>query len=193
MRMRGWCGLTIGMALAVAGCQSGSQPGPQAGAPGPEAVAASEKTLEELTAEVERLKSIAPTQSHVMADAAIQAGSLWFAAQQKNWALATFYFNETRGRIRWMIRINPTPKVSGQDETVDLQGIFDGIDADVLTPLKAAIDAKDSGKFESGYRQMLESCYACHKSAGRPYLRPMVPTVPPQPIINPDPSANWPH
>lgn len=197
MRTCAWWGVAIVMGLVLSGCggsaQSGAQPGPQPAAQAAAGEADAAKTLEALTSEVERLKSIAPTQSHVMADAAIQAGSLWFAAQQKNWPLATFYFNETRGRIRWMIRINPTPKVSGQDETVDLQGIFDGIDADVLTPLKAAIDAKDNAKFEAGYRQMLESCYACHKSAGRPYLRPMIPTVPPQPVINADPSANWPH
>lgn len=183
MTKHGLCGALL-LAATLAGCQAA-----------PEAPAGADDTgkkIEELEAEVKRLASIAPTQSHVMADTAIQAGSLWFAAQKENWPLATFYFNETRGRIRWTIRINPTPKVSGKDETVDLQGIFDGIDTGVLTPLKAAIDAKDRAAFETNYRLLLESCYACHKSSGRPHLRPMIPTVPPQPIINPDPAANWP-
>ncbi len=149
-------------------------------------------TVTELKTEVDRLKGIAPTQAHVMADAAIQFSSLWFAAERKNWTLATFYLNETRGRIRWTIRINPKPKMVGSEELVDLQGIFDGIDEGVLTPLKQAIEKKDSTQFVAAYKLTIESCYACHKSLGRPYLRPQVPTVPPQSIINPDPSARWP-
>ena len=40
---------------------------------------------------------------------------------------------------------------------------------------KAAIAAKDSVKFAATYKTMLESCYSCHKSVGRPYLKPMIP------------------
>lgn len=145
-----------------------------------------------LQAEVERLRSIAPTQSHVMADIATQYANLWFAGQKRNWPLATYYYNETRGRMQWVVRINPTPKVAGSNETIDLKGIFDGIDTGSLAPLKKAIDDKDGVQFVSTYRTMLESCYSCHKSAGRLYLRPMIPRVSPQPIINVDPIATWP-
>jgi hypothetical protein len=55
-----------------------------------------------------------------------------------------------------------------------------------------AIGAKDEVKFAAAYRAGLEGCYACHKASGKPYLRPMVPQVPPQPIINFDPDATWP-
>ena len=148
--------------------------------------------LPALQAEVERLRSIAPTQSHVMADIATQYASLWFAGQRRNWPLATYYFNETRGRLQWAVRINPTPKVAGSQETVDLKGIFDGIDTGSLAPLKKAIDDMDSIQFAAAYKVMLESCYSCHKSTGRLYLRPMVPRVAAQPIINSDPAAAWP-
>ena len=37
-----------------------------------------------------------------------------------------------------------------------------------------------------------EACYQCHKAAGKPYQRPMVPTITPQTIINYDPKADWP-
>ena len=145
-----------------------------------------------LQEEVKTLKGIMPTQSHIMADASLQAANLWFAGQKKNWPLATFFFNETRGRIRWTIRINPRPKAAGSEEVVDLQGIFDGIDNGVLTPLKEAIDKKDVTQFTSAYRLMLESCYACHKSTNRPFLRPAIPTAPAHTIINYDPGATWP-
>jgi hypothetical protein len=144
-----------------------------------------------LSADVERLNNITPNLSHVMADVSFQYANLWYAGQKKNWPLAMFYYNETRGRIRWMLRINPNPK-SPQGEVVNLQGIFDGIDTSSLASLKEAIDKKDSKSFDAAYRVMLESCYSCHKSAGRPYLRPMIPTTPPQSILNYDPDAKWP-
>ena len=142
--------------------------------------------------EVERLKSIAPTQSHIMADAATQFGNLWFAAQTKNWTQATYFYNETRGRLQWAVRINPKPKASGSDDVVDLQGIFDGIDKGVLANLKKTIDARDGARFVAMYRQTLEACYSCHKSINRPFLRPMIPHVSPQPTTNHEPGAQWP-
>jgi hypothetical protein len=39
---------------------------------------------------------------------------------------------------------------------------------------------------------MLESCYSCHKSVGRPYLKPMIPKASMQAILNMDPNATWP-
>ena len=60
------------------------------------------------------------------------------------------------------------------------------------TPLKDAIAKKDSVEFEKDYRIMLESCYACHKSIGRPYIRPQIPTAQVQAIVNMDPNATWP-
>jgi cytochrome c553 len=58
--------------------------------------------------------------------------------------------------------------------------------------LKQAVEKKDSAAFAVAYKQMLESCYACHKASGKPYLRPMIPTAPLQTIINDDPNAVWP-
>lgn len=147
--------------------------------------------LAKLSADVDRLNTVTPNLSHVMADVSFQYANLWYAGQKKNWPLAMFYYNETRGRIRWMLRINPNPKTP-QGEVVNLQGIFDGIDTSSLASLKDSIEKKDSAKFNAAYKTMLESCYACHKSAGRPYLRPMVPTTPPQSILNYDPDAKWP-
>lgn len=143
-----------------------------------------------MNAEIIRLKSIMPSQSHVMADVAIQASNLWFAAQKKNWPLATYFLGEMRTRIRWMIRIDPMAKEPSG--VTDLQGIFDGLDNNTMGAVKEAIDKKDSAQFVTAYKNMLDGCYSCHKSAGRPYLRPMIPTTPAQSIINSDPNAKWP-
>ena len=144
-----------------------------------------------LEADVAHLKDVVPAQSHSMIDVGYHMANLWFAVQHRNWPLAAFEVDETRNRIRWTLRISPTRK--GPDgEIVDLQGIFDGMDATVLPPLKQAVEKKDTKGFEAAYRVTLENCYACHKASGKPYLRPMIPTTPPQPIINYDPSAVWP-
>jgi len=145
-----------------------------------------------LSTEVAKVETLLPNQSHVMADVSFQFSNLWFAGKAKNWPLAQFFYNETRNRVRWMVRINPVVQDPDKKD-VDLQGIFDAVDKDVWSLIKTAIDKKDEAQFESAYKLGLDKgCYSCHKSVGRPYLRPQVPTVPPQTIINFDPNAKWP-
>jgi hypothetical protein len=148
--------------------------------------AKSDSTKVDLTAlsnDVARLKSIVPSNSHIMEDVAFHYSNLWFAGQKKNWPLAMFYYNETRNHIRWLITKSPTTKTP-ESEVVNLQGIFDGIDTSSLPMLKKSIEAQNVNEFTSAYKLMLDSCYSCHKSAGRPYLHPVVPTAAPQSIIN---------
>ena len=179
--------VAVSIGVLAAGCQSHSA----SAAAGDTAPTISAKDLDALKADIETLKGKAPSASVAMADVGFHYSNLWFAGQAKNWPLATFYYNETRNHVRWMIRINPTPK--GPDGMpVDLKGIFDAIDTSTFAALKTVIDAKDATKFDAAYRTVLESCYQCHKAVGRPYLRPMVPKTPPQTIINTDPNAKWP-
>lgn len=70
--------------------------------------------------------------------------------------------------------------------------MLDGIENGGIAMVKQAIDNKDTVAFTIAYKQMLENCYSCHTAAGRTYLRPMIPTAPGAPIINPDPRATWP-
>jgi hypothetical protein len=141
--------------------------------------------------ELAHLQDIVPPSSHPMVDVAMFTANLWFAAQKKNWPLANYYFGELRNRMRWEVKLNPGPK--GPDgKPVDMQSIFDGIDNGSLAMVKNAITKKDSKDFAVQYKHMLEDCYSCHMTAGRPYLRPMVPVSGAQPIINLDPAATWP-
>ena len=174
--------LALAILTTTACQQTSSTPATPAAAPAPPS------TLE---ADVAHLKDITPAQSHTMIDVGYHMSNLWFAAQHKNWDLAAFEVDETRNRIRWTIRISPTRK-KPDGEIVDIKGIFDGVDTGAIAPLRATIEKKDSVQFVAAYRVMLESCYACHKSIGRPYLRPQIPTATTQPIINVDPAAAWP-
>lgn len=177
------CGTLVGGALA---CQQTKPASTASSAP-----SEVDKEIAALKAEVQTLKDKAASASVAMADVGFHISGLWFAGQAQNWPLATYYFNEGRNHVRWLIRINPTPK--GPDgKPVDLNGIFEAVDTTTFADVKAAIDKKDSAKFPAVYKAMLESCYSCHKSVGRPYLRPQIPTTAPQTIINMDPKATWP-
>jgi hypothetical protein len=139
-------------------------------------------------ADIERLKTLVPSQSHSMADVGFHWSNLWFAGEQKNWPLAQFYFDEARQHIQWTIRIRPIRKdPEGRD--VDLPAIFQAVDSTTFAAVKIAIVRQDKAQFESAYRQALDGCYSCHKSSGKPYLRPIVPTAPAQTIIDFSPDA----
>ena len=60
--------------------------------------------------DVARLKTLVPPSSHPMADVSYNVVALWFAAKKKNWPLANYYLGETRNRVRWEVRLNPSPK-----------------------------------------------------------------------------------
>jgi hypothetical protein len=140
--------------------------------------------------DVARLKSIATDQSHVMADVGYHFANLWFAGEKKNWPLAKFYFDETRSHLKWAVRVIPVRKTKAGD--VELQGILDAVDNSMFSEIGKSIENKDVDGFRASYRKSLEGCYSCHKAAEKPYLRPQIPTAPPQPMINFDPEARWP-
>jgi hypothetical protein len=141
--------------------------------------------------DVTRLREITPPMSHPMVEVAMFAANLWFAGDRKNWLLANYYLGEMRNRMAWEVRLNPSPK-GADGNPVDMKNIFDGIDTGSLTKLKTIIAMKDSKQFAMEYKNLLSDCYSCHKTANRPYLRPMVPVAGAQPIVNLDPSASWP-
>lgn len=147
--------------------------------------------LNELRADVARLKTNAPSQSHTMSDVGYHWTNLWFAAEKKNWPLAMFYFQESRSHILWTIRLRPVRKgPDGND--VNLMPIFEGIDTSAFKAVAEAIQSQNSTAFAAAYRETLQACYGCHKASGLVFLRPEVPTEPSQRIINFDGTATWP-
>jgi hypothetical protein len=139
-----------------------------------------------LRAEVNRLKGVVPDQSHAMKDVAYHFGNLWFAAQKTNWPLADFYWSETRSHLRWAVRIIPVRK-DPQGNEIRLQEILDPIDKTSLQHVGDAIKAKDNTKFVEAYKQMLDSCYACHLATAKPFLKLQIPQQPEVPIIKFEP------
>lgn len=162
-----------------------------AAAAGAQAAAAPTQDTQPPQRQLDRLRGMVPDQSHAMADVGYHFANLWFAGERKNWPLAKFCFDETRSHLRWAVRIIPVRKSPGGQD-LDMKSLLDAVDSGLLAEVGNAIEAGDQARFATAYRQALEGCYACHKSAGKPYLRPRVPTAPAAPILNFDPEASWP-
>ena len=151
----------------------------------------SDREIREVKSDVTQLKQKASDQAHAMVSVAYHFNNMWFAANAKNWPLAEFYWNETRSHLRWAVRIIPIRK-DRKGQEIKLQDILDAVENSPLKQLREAIDRQDHDKFVKAYRFTLESCYACHKSTDKPYLRLKIPEHPAEPSINFDPNANWP-
>lgn len=149
-------------------------------------------TVATLQAEIERLQKIVPDQAHAMHDVDYHFTNLWFAAGQGNWPLAQFYLGETKSHLRWAVRIIPVRKDNAGRE-IELEKILQAVESSPLKQLEEAVAAKDRDKFVAAYEFMLSSCYACHKAADKPYLRPRIPEHPATTSINLDPHATWPN
>ena len=155
--------------------------------PGPTPNPGTVSEVATLKAEIERMKTLLPDQSHAMKDVGYHFANLWFAGQNKNWPLAEFYWSETRSHLRWAVRIIPVRK-DPQGREIHLTELLAGIEAAALEPLHATIKDRNAAKFSDAYRQMMGSCYACHAAAGKPFLTLQVPTQPEAPIIHFEPA-----
>lgn len=176
-------GLCVGVAL--------NSRGPVQRAEAKDANGTQNSEMASVKAEIQAIKDRLPDQAHAMQDVANQFTNVWFARAQSNWDLANFYFGETRNHLRWAVRMIPKRKDStGHD--VDLVSILQAFENGPLKQLEDAIKSKNEERFVAAYKFTLESCYACHKAASKPYLRPQIPTGPATQIINFAPNAKWP-
>jgi hypothetical protein len=125
--------------------------------------------------EVQRMKDVLPSQSHLMASVGHHWTQLWLAAEKRDWALADHNFEEARNHINWMIAIHPT-RADAQGNAVNLKAAFDSVDAGAFAAVKQAMVRKNNAQFVTAYRRSLEGCYSCHRISGRPYLRLKIPT-----------------
>jgi hypothetical protein len=163
-----------------------SQPAPKPQAAATAKSAAPTNEIAALRAEIEVLKAKATDQAHVMHSVAYHFGNLWFAGEKKNWPLAEFYWQETRSHMRWAVRVIPVRK-DPQGNEIRLQEILDPIEKSAFEELHKSIAAKNTEQFRDSYKQMLDSCYACHLASGKPFLKLQIPSQPPEPLIRFEP------
>jgi hypothetical protein len=80
------------------------------------------------------------------------------------------------------VRIIPKRKDKAGQE-INLQSILESLENGPLSQLEAAITSKKKGRFVEAYQFTLETCYACHKTSDKPYLRLQIPAHPEVQII----------
>jgi Ni,Fe-hydrogenase III large subunit len=180
----GFCGLVAAMCFSSQSRSTAAYAGAGSSAP-------SEQQVEALRAEIESIKEKLPDQAHAMHDVDYHFTNLWFAAAKEHWTLANFYLGETRSHLRWAVRIIPKRKDNAGQE-IDLAAILQAFENTPLKQLEDAVNNKDRQAFEKSYAIAIETCYACHKAADKPYLRPRIPQQPETHIINFNPAADWP-
>lgn len=134
------------------------------------------------------LKSVLPTQSHTMIDAAYHWSNLWFAVEKKNWPLARYFFGEARQAMRWTVVLRPTRQLP-DGKPVDVKGIFTAVDMSAFAAVQLALEDEDHDAFVASYKSALEACYSCHTASGLPFLRPDIPTTPPSTVIRFEPTG----
>jgi hypothetical protein len=135
-----------------------------------------------LKAEVALLKGKVPDQSHAMADVSYHFTNLWFAGQNENWPLATFYSDELRSHLRWAVRIIPKRK-DAENREIDLGGILGGLETSTLKDLAQSIKEKDKTRFVAAYKLQMEGCMACHRATNKPFIRLHIPERPDAGIV----------
>jgi hypothetical protein len=153
--------------------------------------AAERARIDKLETDVKALRGEAPDQASVMVLQAYHFTNLWFAVDEENWPLATFYLNESRKNLSMAVRILPVRKdQNGAD--VDIAAIAESLQKGQLTELRQAIEAKDKERAVKAYKGTLAGCYGCHEAAGKPFLRPRIPVAPQVEIISFTPGAPLP-
>jgi hypothetical protein len=177
--------VTVSLAIAASLALLRSQPMAQPQSPSTK-LAAPTNEIAALRAELEVLKGKATDQAHVMNSVAYHYANLWFAGQKKNWPLAEFYWAETRSHMRWAVRVIPVRKDS-QGNEVRLQEILDPIEKSAFEELHKSISEKSVERFRDSYKQMLDSCFACHMASGKSFLKLQIPVQPPEPLIRFEP------
>ena len=98
------------------------------------------------------LKSVLPTQSHTMIDAAYHWSSLWFAVEKKNWPLARYFFGEARQAIRWTVVLRPTRQLP-DGKSIDVKGIFTAVDMSAFAAVQLALEDEDHDAFVASVQE----------------------------------------
>lgn len=85
---------------------------------------------------------------------------LWYAGQARNWDLAAYQLGEIKEVMSDAQDLVPTFK------NLPLAQMLDSVITGPIADLEKALDAKDTGKFMAGFRNLTQACNSCHQAAG---------------------------
>ncbi len=113
-----------------------------------------------------------PGLGDLMESLQVQHGKLWFAAEAGNWPLAAYTVDALKEGIADMAVLRPRYKGESIVE------MLNGLTAEPLDALAAAVEAKDSAGFASAYDALTKGCNVCHQNHGYGFIVLQRPTAP---------------
>jgi len=114
------------------------------------------------------LWNIQPGLGTVMQEYGFRFALAWFAAEAGNWDMAAYQITEA-------LEIQET----GETTRPANKPLLKNFEETYVTPLTAAIAAKDKAGFESAYSSAVGGCNACHTGTRHAYARFQIPPVMP--------------
>jgi hypothetical protein len=103
----------------------------------------------------------------------LRHAKLWFAAHERNWALADYEVKELREGFEAVAKFYPTLN------DVPLAQMIDTIRDTNFTELDKAIAARDWAKFAATYDGLTQACNACHQASDLGFISIRRPSTPP--------------
>jgi hypothetical protein len=100
---------------------------------------------------------------------------LGLAGQEKNWPLAAYQLGNLKGSFARTAQAWPTYR------TTNMADLIEATTAAPIEAVAAAIKAGDPGRFDEAYRQLTETCNACHQSTDNALVVIRVPRESPFP------------
>lgn len=94
---------------------------------------------------------------------------LYYAGAEENWELADFYSHELEETAEDVFDAN------FEHHGHDVSNLIETMLYPAIERVEEAIDAEDVELFKNNYQTLINSCNACHKATGHPYLEMKTP------------------
>lgn len=136
-----------------------------------------------LRSRFDSLKARTPGLGEYMSTIQLHITKLWFAAHASNWRLARYEHDELGEAME------AAEALHARRDSVDITSVLASIRQTQLRLLDSAITGKEVRRFGKAYDETLSACNGCHRSAGYPFIRIIIPTR--EPVTNQrwDPAA----
>jgi len=138
--------------------------------------AALQDSLNILQLQIDSLKQRAPGLGEYMTTMQLHAAKLWFAAKSSNWDLALYEIDELSETV------DGAKALHVYKNNVNISGVLESVQSTQIQLVRQAIVARRQNPFSSAYKQAIEACNGCHRSAGYGFISIIAPTSPP--IVN---------
>lgn len=109
----------------------------------------------------------------LMVDLAMRHGSLWFAGEAENWALADYMIHELEELVEEIEELHPVYR------EVQVAQLLREMTHPAVEALEDAVEGEDPGAFVRAYDELTRACNACHVASDRGAIVMERPTAPP--------------